>query len=129
MAFDSSYSIAAEWEAAEARLDKVPRGTDFNTGHEVCSRYANSSTTALTVVHADGSRDRWSYAELDRLAAKMARLLANAGLTPGDRVAGLLSRRVEKLDNCHCCLAFRPGVRAVVRRFCGRCDWPPSERG
>jgi acetyl-CoA synthetase len=74
------------WTAIESRLDRNPFGDDFNTAHEACSRYA-----------ADPARssDRWTYHELDRQAAKAARVFARAGLRRGDRVAGLLSRQVE----------------------------------
>lgn len=84
------------WAGIESRLDRDPFGEDFNTAHEACTRYASdSSRLALTVRHDDGSSDRWTYQELDRQAAKAASVFARAGLRPGDRVAGLLSRQVE----------------------------------
>ncbi|MBN9112441.1 MAG: AMP-binding protein [Pseudonocardia sp.] len=84
-----------EWVEVARAVDRSPFGGDFNTGHEVCSRYSRRSGVALTVVHPDGSRDRWTYGELDRAAARLARVLHDNGLRPGDRVAGLLSRQVE----------------------------------
>lgn len=84
------------WAQIESRLDRNPFGEDFNTAHETCSRYAaDRSRLALTIRHDDGSVERWTYHELDRQAAKAARVFAHAGLRPGDRVAGLLSRQVE----------------------------------
>jgi acetyl-CoA synthetase len=84
------------WAGIESRLDRDPFGADFNTTHEICTRYANDrGRMALTVRHDDGSSDRWTFADLDRQAAKAARVFAGAGLHPGDRVAGLLSRQVE----------------------------------
>lgn len=86
---------AAEWDAIEALLDRDPRGDDFNTTHEICTRYAGRSGPALTVVHDDGTREVWSYADLDRAAARSARVFADLGLRAGDSVAGLLARQVE----------------------------------
>lgn len=89
-------TVEQAWDAIESRLDRDPFGPDFNTAHEACSRYATDpGRLALTVRHEDGSADQWSYRELDRQAAKAARVFARAGLRRGDRVAGLLTRQVE----------------------------------
>lgn len=89
-------ALAAAWQDIESLLDRDPFGGDFNTAHEICTRYAGDpNRVALTVRHEDGSADRWTYFELDRLAAKAARVFARAGLKRGDRVGGLLSRQVE----------------------------------
>ncbi|MBU8834330.1 AMP-binding protein [Mycolicibacterium goodii] len=95
MAHDDSTTDRA-WAVIESRLDRDPFGADFNTAHEACIRYASDpGRMALTIRHEDGSADRWTYHDLDREAAKAARVFARAGLRPGDRVAGLLSRQVE----------------------------------
>ncbi|MGW4338660.1 AMP-binding protein [Rhodococcus koreensis] len=92
----ASPALAAAWQDIESLLDRDPYGGDFNTAHEICTRYAaDPNRVALTVRHEDGSADRWTYFELDRLAAKAARVFARAGLKRGDRVGGLLSRQVE----------------------------------
>ncbi|SED33938.1 AMP-binding protein [Rhodococcus koreensis] len=92
----ASPALAAAWQDIESLLDRDPFGGDFNTAHEICTRYAaDPNRVALTVRHEDGSADRWTYFELDRLAAKAARVFARAGLKRGDRVGGLLSRQVE----------------------------------
>jgi len=89
-------ALAGAWQDIESLLDRDPFGGDFNTAHEICTRYATDpNRVALTVRHEDGSADRWTYRELDRLAAKAARVFARAGLKRGDRVGGLLSRQVE----------------------------------
>jgi acetyl-CoA synthetase len=89
-------AIDREWAAIESRLDRDPFGDNFNTAHEACTRFAaDPSRLALTVRHEDGSSDRWTYHELDKQAARAARVFAQAGLRQGDRVAGLLSRQVE----------------------------------
>jgi acetyl-CoA synthetase len=87
--------VNAVWDAVEHRLAGNPTG-DFNLAAEACGRYAGDpSRLALTVRQADGTSQRWTYAELDRCAAKAARLFADAGLRRGDRIAALLSRQVE----------------------------------
>ncbi|EKT84014.1 acetate--CoA ligase [Rhodococcus opacus M213] len=92
----ASSALSGAWQDLESLLDRDPFGGDFNTAHEICTRYAaDPNRVALTVRHEDGSADRWTYRELDRLAAKAARVFARAGLTRGDRVGGLLSRQVE----------------------------------
>ncbi|QHE70641.1 AMP-binding protein [Rhodococcus sp. WAY2] len=92
----ASSALAGAWQDIESLLDRDPFGGDFNTAHEICTRYAaDPNRLALTVRHEDGSADRWTYHELDRLAAKAARVFARAGLIRGDRVGGLLSRQVE----------------------------------
>ncbi|MGC0366483.1 acetyl-CoA synthetase [Rhodococcus sp. 27YEA15] len=84
------------WESIESRMDKNPFGPDFNTAHEICTRYANNTgMLAISVVHENLSVERWTFSELDRQASKAARMFAQAGLQPGDRVAGLLSRQIE----------------------------------
>jgi acetyl-CoA synthetase len=90
-----SPAVAAEWAAVEKLLDRDPHGSDFNTAHEACSRWARRPGPALTVVHGDGSRETWTYGDLDRAAARAARVLHDLGLRPGDAVAGLLARQVE----------------------------------
>ena len=111
--------IDRTWAAIESRLDRNPFGDDFNTAHEACTRYANDpGRLALTIRHDDGSADRWTYQQLDRQAAKAARVFARAGLRPGDRVAGLLSTGRE-LDHRSRGLAIGIGVCATLRWFRG----------
>ncbi|MGB3482443.1 MAG: AMP-binding protein [Mycobacterium sp.] len=89
-------AVDAVWDRVEANLATDPRGDDFNTAHEVCSRYRNDPCRlALTVYHENGHTERWTYQELDRAAAKTARVFADLGLRRGDRVAALLTRQVE----------------------------------
>jgi acetyl-CoA synthetase len=107
---------ARVWERVEAALSKDP-ALGLNTAQEVCGRYASErGRLALIVRHADGSSERWTYRELDGLAARAAAVFARAGMRPGDRVAGLLSRQVESWIVA--LAAWRSGL-VYVPLFCG----------
>jgi len=83
------------WARAEARLDN-PVGEWLNTAHEACDRWAGDrARTAMILVHPDGSRERWTFADLARASSRIAASLRAAGLRPGDRVAGVMTRQVE----------------------------------
>jgi len=83
------------WESIEAGLSQHP-AEGLNTAQEACGRFiAERGRLALIVRHADGSSERWTYRELYRAAARAASMFEDAGLRPGDRVAGVLSRQVE----------------------------------
>lgn len=104
------------WDDVEAGLSRNP-ATGLNTAQETCGRYAGEpGRLALIVRHADGSSERWTYRELDRAASRAAALFAGAGLRPGDRVAGLLSRQVESWIVA--LAAWRSGL-VYVPLFCG----------
>lgn len=104
------------WAQVEAGLSQDP-ATGLNTAHEACGRYtAERGRLALIVRHADGTSERWTYRELYHAAAKTARMFARAGLRPGDRVAGLLSRQVESWIVT--LAAWRSGL-VYVPLFCG----------
>lgn len=104
------------WHRVEAGLSANP-ADGLNTAQEVCGRYAaDRGRLALVVRHPDGASQRWTYYELDRAAAKAARMFARAGLRPGDRVAGLLSRQVETWIVA--LAAWRSGL-IYVPLFCG----------
>ncbi|WP_214371006.1 AMP-binding protein [Pseudonocardia sp. H11422] len=106
----------AVWDQVEAGLSTDP-AEELNTAQEACGRYAaERGRLALIVRHADGSSERWTYRELDRAAAQAARMFAGAGLRPGDRVAGLLSRQVESWIVA--LAAWRSGL-VYVPLFCG----------
>ncbi|MFN3629599.1 MAG: malonate--CoA ligase [Casimicrobiaceae bacterium] len=56
-------------------------------------------TTAIDCIRAEDGTTvrRWTYAELDRLSAQMANLLASFGLPAGARVAARVDKSVEAL--------------------------------
>jgi acetyl-CoA synthetase len=83
------------WKAAEARLD-WPIATGMNTAHEACDRWARDrARLAMTLIHPDGRREQWTFAELSRASNQLATAWVSAGLQRGDRVAGLISQQVE----------------------------------
>jgi acetyl-CoA synthetase len=83
------------WDRVVARLDHDPN-EQLNTYHEACGRWARDrGRLALTIRHPDGSRERWTYHELDRAAAAASAMFRTLGLERGDRVAAVLTRQVE----------------------------------
>ena len=62
----------------------------FNIAHECVDRHAASGRDAVIVVHADGSDETISYAELAAQSSRFAHYLRASGMTPGDRVAIML---------------------------------------
>ncbi|MEU6698548.1 AMP-binding protein [Pseudonocardia sp. NPDC046786] len=83
------------WDDVERGLSRDP-ATGLNTAQETCGRWTGApGRLALVVRHPDGSRERWTHAELYRAAARAAGVFAGAGLRRGDRVAALLGRQVE----------------------------------
>lgn len=87
--------VTEVWRRVVETLSQDPeRG--LNTFDEACGKWASDrGRLALVVRHEDGTSQRWTYHELAREAARAARLFAEAGLRPGDRVAAVLSRQVE----------------------------------
>jgi len=76
-----------EWE--------VP-GT-FNMARVVCERWAEATPaeTALFVEDESGASDTYTFAELDAAASRLANLLADEGVTRGDRVGVNLPQKPE----------------------------------
>ncbi len=109
-------SAAEVWLGVVSRLSYDP-AEQLNTFHESCGRWAaDPGRLALVVCHADGSSQRWTYAELSRAAASASSVLASMGLRRGDRVASVLSRQVESWVVA--LAAWRSGI-TVVPLFVG----------
>ena len=104
------------WQHVIGSLSQDP-AQGFNTFQEACGRWAGDrSKLAMILRHPDGSSERWTYAELAREAARVGRVFTEAGLKPGDRVAGVLSGQIEAWI---CALgAWRAGL-VYVPLFCG----------
>jgi acetyl-CoA synthetase len=83
------------WKAAEARLD-WPISVGLNSAHEACDRWAGDrARLAMILIHPDGRREPWTYAELSRASNQLATALLNAGVRRGDRVAGVVGQQAE----------------------------------
>ena len=104
------------WAGVVRGLDQDP-AEGLNTARECCDRHAGDrSRLAITVRHADGQSQRWTYFDLSRHASMAADVFAKAGLRRGDRVAAVLSRQIETWI---CALAaWRSGL-TYVPLFCG----------
>lgn len=82
--------------------------------------------TAIVFRGEDKVRLRWSWAELETHVSRLQQALADAGVGPGDRVAGLLPNRPEaiaamlaavSLGAVWCSASPDFGARAVLDRF------------
>jgi acetyl-CoA synthetase len=83
------------WANAEARLD-WPLSRGLNTAHESADRWARDrARLALILCDGDGGSERWTFADLSRASSRLATAWLSAGLTRGDRVAGLVTQQVE----------------------------------
>jgi acetyl-CoA synthetase len=81
--------VAWDWEQAARRAGMGP-GERLNAGAMELDQ-----PRALIWRRADGGVETFSGAELSALARRTATVLREAGVQPGDRVAGLLGRRPE----------------------------------
>lgn len=83
------------WKHVVESLHQDPT-EGLNTHRESCARWASDrGRIALIVREADGTSQRWTFFELDREAARVGRVFADAGLQPGDRIAAVVSRQIE----------------------------------
>ena len=87
----------------------VSVGSTPNLMHRGLERAADERGDRDAVLVGD---DRWTYADLDRLASSFARHLIDRGARPGDRVALMTSNRVEFVAAVHA--ASRVGTAAVL---------------
>jgi acetyl-CoA synthetase len=86
---------AFRWDDAVRRLDWDP-ARRLNLAHEASDRWARDrGRVALVWVGARGESRTFTYVDLSRLAARVANVLARAGVRRGDRVAALMPRVPE----------------------------------
>ena len=69
----------------------------MNLADTIAGRHAGTRGVALRWFGKDGSERAYTFDELSRLAARVAGVLAEAGVRKGDRVAGFLPRVPETL--------------------------------
>lgn len=87
----AEFDAAAAWAVLSGTPDAV------NACVECCDRHAGGDAVALRWESRDGQGRTMTFAELRDASARFAGLLAEAGIGPGDRVAGLLPRIPELL--------------------------------
>ncbi|PBB23414.1 MULTISPECIES: acyl-CoA synthetase [unclassified Mesorhizobium] len=77
-----------------ARLDGDP-ATGINAYVECCGRHAGENRLALRAISAGGELRQFSFDDLADMSGRVANLLKDAGVGPGDVVAGMLPRIPE----------------------------------
>ena len=85
---------AFSWERERALLDGLPGG-GLNIAHEAVDRHAAGAArerAALRWLAKDGTVRDVAYGELAEATSRFARLLADLGVEPGERVFALLGR-------------------------------------
>ena len=91
------YSGTFTWAQARALLDGLPGG-GLNIAHEAVDRHIRGSRGDRLALRWIGRDDRirdFSYSELGNAANRFANVLAQRGITKGDRVFSLLGRTPE----------------------------------
>lgn len=92
-----SEAIAAfRWNQARDDLG-WPHAGPVSLGEAIVDRRANSLRTALISIARDGTERRITYAQLAADSGRFAAALKRLGISPGDRVAGLMPRGPEAL--------------------------------
>lgn len=81
-------------ENAVARL-KGDLAGEVNACVECCDRYCGDNRLALRWVSAEGRLETFTFDDLRTMSARVANMLKDAGVKPGDVVAGLLPRVPE----------------------------------
>ncbi|ALK08172.1 acyl-CoA synthetase [Blastochloris viridis] len=71
--------------------------TGINVCVECCDRHVASGGVALAWESHDGRSASYTFAEMKELSARVANLLVERGVKPGDAVAGMLPRTPELL--------------------------------
>ncbi|MDR1075077.1 MAG: AMP-binding protein [Xanthomonadaceae bacterium] len=89
--FVTGFSL--EKAAAELLNGDLEKG--INACVECCDRHVGQNRVALTCIGQDGREERYTFEQLQKWSAQFANLLKQRGIGPGDRVAGLLPRKLE----------------------------------
>lgn len=87
-----------DWDAIRARHRwRIP--SDYNLAEDMVGKWARAEPSRLALRHlrADGTVEAWSYARLDRAAARLGNLFRARGLGRGDRCAVLLAQSPEAM--------------------------------
>jgi acetyl-CoA synthetase len=92
-----AYARTFSWEKARALLDGLPGG-GLNIAHEAVDRHVlagRGGTLALRWIGRDERHQDFTYAALGSAVNRFANVLAERGVTKGDRVFSLLGRVPE----------------------------------
>ena len=81
------------FEYQQSTYSALPR----NVWQACCGDHLGGNREALCWIDAQHHKHRYSFEQLDRWSAQFAHLLVARGVSPGQRVAGLLPRRLELL--------------------------------
>ncbi len=85
-----------DWNGVRAALG-WPDAGDVSLATTIVDRHVAREAPALIWIGKDGSEARISYRELSEASSRFANALRRQGVKPGDRIAGLMPRRVEAL--------------------------------
>jgi acetyl-CoA synthetase len=89
---------AFSWEAARRELDGLPAGRGLNIAYEAIDRHAAGALgekMALRWLGRGGGVRDFTFRDLAHLTNRFANVLGGLGVSPGDRVYGLLGRVPE----------------------------------
>jgi len=89
---------AFSWQEAASTLDGLPGGRGLNIAHECVDRHTEGTRADRVALRHRGRRGAATavtYSELRELTSRFANVLAGLGVTTGERVFLLLSRRPE----------------------------------
>lgn len=67
----------------------------LNACVECCDRHAGQNRVALRWISTEGTRQDFTFEQLQEMSARAANMMAESGVGPGDVVSGLLPRRPE----------------------------------
>ena len=70
---------------------------DYNLAYDFLRKHDDTSRPALHQASPDGSRETYTFDDLDRLSNRLANGLAERGVERGDRVGVVLSQRPENV--------------------------------
>ncbi|HEX8011528.1 MAG TPA: acetate--CoA ligase, partial [Casimicrobiaceae bacterium] len=90
-----SFRRAFSWVDARNELDGLPGGRGLNIAHEAVDRHAAGARrdhVAIRWLGKDGATEDYSFAQLARLSNRFGNVLAELGVTPGDRVYAVTGR-------------------------------------
>lgn len=87
----AGFDLERAWDVLSGMPDAV------NACIECCDRHADATRIGLHWISETGEHQSWTFTALRDAAARFAGVLTEAGVKPGDRVAGLLPRTPELL--------------------------------